>query len=68
MNDGQKTTVCKSCGERIMFIDTPNGKRHPVNVKNERVWTFIGGMWFLINAHKSHFATCPHADQHRKRG
>lgn len=56
---------CKLCGAAIFFIETRNGKKHPVNAEKTQVWVHtpivrddVGG-WLLVSGHKSHFETCP---------
>jgi len=61
---------CKSCGAEIIWIKTPQGKNHPVDAKPKKMWVHedhpVHYPWKLVDAHESHFATCPNADQHRK--
>jgi hypothetical protein len=51
--EGATPVLCRSCGDSVFWILTPNMKRMPIDA---------------FGAHKgeSHFATCPQADQHRK--
>lgn len=55
---------CSSCRARIIWLKTSKGKNMPVDADtvepedNE----------FDPSRHTSHFATCPNANQHRKRG
>ena len=58
-----KPSICSSCGEYIVWVKTERGKWMPVDADSfeegdERV--------FDSSKHISHFATCPHADEHRK--
>ena len=68
--------TCKSCGARVMWCVTTTGKRMPVDARESprgnltlalqpdgellARYTYPG-----TGTHTSHFATCPHADQHR---
>ena len=68
---------CKSCGVEIMWLKTRAGKNIPVDIPKMEI---IDGMLHgesaneaVTTAHEfnpdymvSHFATCPHAKQHRK--
>lgn len=76
-------SACRSCGAPIIWARTPSGRtipidRQPTDDGNVRV-TYDGhkahaqvvGKPDLFTAdeprHTSHFATCPNADQHRKK-
>lgn len=63
---------CRSCGADIFFIRTPNGRQTPVNAQlvegdvvwiqqEDKTWKLDKGLGYV-----SHFATCPHAQKHRK--
>ena len=67
-------SICKSCGAEIFWQKLPNGKLMPYDaepylvvteedVKNPAYWCDKEGAY-----HITHFATCPNANQHRKRG
>ncbi len=72
------TSRCKSCGKTIIWAMTPAGKNIPVDVEP----VFGGTIALdhsdsphpqarfekpgQTRLHKSHFATCPKAEQHRK--
>lgn len=59
--------VCRSCGVAILWIETPNGKRTPVEATPVRGWqTYGDGHWRLAELHVSHFATCPDARRWRR--
>jgi len=49
-----------------MFIKTPRGKPHPVDVSVRRFWVQVAEEWRLLAGYESHFATCPKADEFRK--
>lgn len=63
---------CKSCGAAIRWIKTVNGKNHPLDAQPEKRWVLVYDElrkeegWSLQEAYTSHFATCPHAAQHRR--
>lgn len=54
---------CRSCGAAIIWLKTKNFKKIPVDYDS------VEGMELMFEPgkHVSHFATCPNADQHRKR-
>lgn len=76
--------ACRSCGESIIWRTTPGGKPMPLDpepvdhgnviVLDDRRCRVVGGA--AAEDHKreggelyvSHFATCPNANEHRKRG
>ena len=77
MSDHERRIVpCPACKAEIFFIKTPAGKAAPLDAKPVKVW--VGRVlkvsddlslpvhWALIEAHTSHFATCPFADRFRK--
>lgn len=54
---------CRSCNAMIVWFTTPKGNVMPVNED-----TVEARDWELdLTRHKSHFATCPNANQHRKK-
>lgn len=57
-------TRCKSCDARIVWFVTASGKRMPVD-ENSTLPTDAAHQLDLAR-HKSHFATCKFADQHRR--
>lgn len=68
------TAHCKSCGAPILWRVTEGGKSIPLDVEPSDDGNLV---LFGTGAHplpklwtgdryKSHFATCPNADQHRK--
>lgn len=61
-------TRCKSCGAEIVWGTTEAGKNMPFDVECEKGLYVIdhSGVAHAVPVRKSHFATCPHADQHRK--
>ena len=52
-------TECRSCQARILWAETPNGKKMPME---EAQPDADGARRF-----QSHFQTCPNAQQHRRR-
>ena len=54
---------CNSCGADIEWVKTAKGKNLPIDKKPVWVQTANGP----IECFRTHFETCPHADQHRKR-
>ncbi len=62
---------CRTCGARILWFRMEgSGKPMPVDADALRVIvpTAIDGEGRVVVAYRSHFATCPDADQHRKKG
>ena len=58
---------CKSCGKEIIWIKMyGSGKKMPVDA--EPVAWDDDPEADIVSAYRSHFATCPDADKHRKRG
>lgn len=58
-----RTVPCKSCGAPMVWLFTVGGSRMPVDAGTVLQLDEI----FDIDRHKSHFATCPNADKHRRR-
>ena len=54
---------CGSCGAAIVWLVTTKGKPMPVNADT----VTEGDRVFDMHKHKSHFATCPNAAQHRRK-
>jgi len=54
---------CRSCGHPIVWFKTDAGKNMPVNAETVQ----DKDVTLDLSRHESHFATCPHADQHRRR-
>ena len=55
---------CNGCGAEIKFIKTKAGKMMPVDNKPQ---TFIDIAGNVKTVYISHFATCPQANQFRKK-
>lgn len=70
------SATCSSCGAAIIWVRTERGKPMPVDAKPEKRFTLdplavrlnpsAPPSALLVDTYVSHFATCPHADQHRK--
>lgn len=56
---------CSSCGKPIVWFRTKAGKRMPVDA--ETTQPNDAEHQLDLARHRSHFATCPNADRHRKR-
>lgn len=56
-------TPCKSCGTLMVWFKTRAGKRMPVDASTTEPTDAV----LDTSRHIAHFATCPHADKHRKR-
>lgn len=73
-------SICRSCNARIVWAKTPTGATMPVDASpvSDGDLVLISGPqgWLAVRVHdnvepdkprhKSHFATCPNADQHRR--
>ncbi len=65
--------TCSSCGAEILWVTMfPSGKAMPLDHKAEkriRVLSVEGEALEgrMVDAHTSHFATCPDAAAHRRR-
>lgn len=78
---GQRPPVgaCRSCGEPIIWAFTENGKKIPIDLEPDELGNIQlspglrptatvvsqGGREPGTKLHRSHFSSCPHADQHR---
>jgi len=58
----KRITRCRSCNARIVFLKTASGKNMPVDADTVEATDTE----FDSTRHKSHFAECPAANQHRK--
>lgn len=61
-------SVCRSCGTRITWVKTKNGKNMPVDYDKD--FDDVGGcevQEFDSDRMVSHFATCPNANEHRRK-
>ena len=58
------TAKCYSCGAEVVWFITKNKKRMPVDEATTRPTDSAHQL--DLTRHKSHFATCPNADRHRK--
>jgi hypothetical protein len=56
--------TCKGCGAEIEWMFTENGHKMPVNKPMLTVITKDGK---VIQGQESHFASCPKADDFRRR-
>lgn len=54
---------CRSCGALIRMVWIKSGKWHPCDSTPQKVITTDG---VVVAGLRSHFATCPNADQHRR--
>lgn len=66
--------TCRSCGAEIIWTETMNGKKMPVDAKPVQGFVLVRDELDPSSTpraipekiHLSHFATCPNADQHRR--
>jgi hypothetical protein len=69
------TSTCRSCGAEIIWAETITGSRIPVDATmGATVFTLRPGamsgmppVFVAVKPYTSHFATCPNADEHRKK-
>lgn len=59
-------TTCSGCGALIYWVVMRSGKRMPVDRGREQRVVYLDGEWRVLGSYKSHFASCPKADQFRK--
>lgn len=62
---------CKSCGAPIIWAETPNGKKMPLDAKPEKraVLTVSASdktVAQIQSTYMPHWSSCPNADAHRK--
>lgn len=55
---------CSSCGALVVWFRTRADKRMPVD--EETTQPTDAEHQLDLSRHRSHFATCPHANQHRR--
>jgi len=68
---------CRSCGRPVLWAVTGNGRRMPIDPTPRADGNLVldYGTPNRVHVdphssgprHTSHFATCPHADQHRRK-
>jgi len=60
---------CKSCGAEVKWVKSEFGKAMILNAKTEkRIIIDADGRGIVADTYLSHFATCPNAASHRKKG
>lgn len=59
-------TTCRSCKADIVMTSTTKGLHIPINYDAETMPNALPALYDK-EKHISHFATCPHAQKHRKR-
>lgn len=64
MRTAPTTSNCRLCGAPLVWISTPAGKRMPCDAARVTVVLDDGQ---VVTGRVSHFATCPRADEARKR-
>lgn len=62
--------TCNSCGARILWSLTENGKKVPLNPPEKRFVCYMPSDSAehvkIVETYISHFVTCPSAASHRK--
>jgi hypothetical protein len=63
-----EASICKSCGESILWGITKAGKRCPLDAAPQKLM-IVGrsGRLVMVNAFTNHFITFPTAAEHRKK-
>lgn len=56
--------TCRSCGAEVLWMTMQSGKKNPLDPRRLTVVTDEG---VAVSGRSSHFATCTHAERHRKR-
>ena len=59
----RRITRCKSCNAKVIWLITKNLRHMLIDADTVEP----GDTEFDHHRHTSHFATCPNADQHRKK-
>lgn len=63
-----KPGTCASCRANILWIKmAKSGKPHPVDPKPFKFVVENQDGGYVAVGYQSHFASCPNADQHRKK-
>lgn len=61
---------CSTCGAPILWVETTDKKRMPLDAAAERRVMVVQGpggpVGHVVVCYRSHFATCPQAAEHRK--
>lgn len=58
-------TACRSCKKLVVWFRTPAGKKMPVDAETTKPTDRAEQL--DLTRHISHFATCPNANEHRKK-
>lgn len=60
-------TTCRSCGARIRWGITQKGKKMPIDVLvGGHTVTKLSTGGYQVSSDHVHWATCPHAREHRR--
>lgn len=62
-----KKDKCRSCKADIIWVTTEKGKLQPLDAEPEKRVVIRGSMAFSMPTYMPHHATCPQADQWRKK-
>jgi hypothetical protein len=61
-------SYCKSCNAKIMWVRSKDGLNMPLDTPGKpRIVLDDKNVAHVVRTFISHFATCPNADQHRKK-
>ena len=64
---GEDVAYCKSCGAPIVYLLTRNEVLMPVDAETIQGPEDVKSI-FDHTRHRSHFASCPNSNEHRKQG
>lgn len=59
--------ICKGCKQEIEWVKMPSGKRMPVDKKPTIVVVVEDGQGRAVEGYQPHWATCPNADEFRRK-
>jgi hypothetical protein len=60
-------TKCKACKADILWVDMPTGKKMPLDAQPCKMVIVKDGIGEIVDAYTPHWATCPGADQFRRK-
>lgn len=58
---------CKACGAPILWVEMASGKKMPLDARPVSMVEVKEGIGQVIQVYQAHFATCPGAEQFRKK-
>lgn len=67
MNLTKEVRPCRACKAPIFFAPSPAGKMIPIDAAPEKRIVIRDGVAHVESTFTAHFATCPEAEQFRRR-